>query len=160
MERLIAAARRRAAFPSVRPGRVRCTASERGAKENRAPGATAGLMGNCCLCHCWRSEREHSAASFALTSALAASLLWYPRGPPGGSRLLLSPSSPTSTGKPPDCRQIPPQILPVAQMRREAPRDFHRRASEIPESLSEVGVYLRCSDPDSLPRGSNHRCSH
>ncbi|GLD69701.1 SH2 domain-containing adapter protein E-like protein [Lates japonicus] len=27
------------------------------------------------------------------------------------------PSSPTSTGKPPDCCQIPPQIPPLAQMR-------------------------------------------
>eukprot|EP00064_Thunnus_orientalis_P019403 superscaffoldBa00004845_g19521 len=70
---------------------------------------------------------------------LPASCCGIPEAP--GAPGSFFPSSPTSTGKPPDCRQIPPQILPLAQMRREAPRGFASlppQASEIPE-IPECG---------------------
>lgn len=92
---------------------------------------------------------------------LPASCCGIPEAP--GAPGSFFPSSPTSTGKPPDCSQIPPQILPPAQMRREAPRGFASlspQASEIPET-PEGG--RRLSAPlyrNSLPGGSNRRCSH
>lgn len=48
------------------------------------------------------------------------------------------PSSPTSTGKPPDCRQRPPQVLPLPLGCGERPLaaspHFPPQASEIPET--------------------------
>lgn len=88
--------------------------------------------------------------------------LWYPRGP-RGTRLLL-PLQPHLHRKAP---RLPPNTSTDSSCGSDAaggPSRLRLTSTAGPRkylrSLNVVAVYLHRFDRYSLPRGSNHRCSH